>query len=223
MLPSLVSGPFVTHAIRSLRTGVAERGARRLDHLVAVEAHLEAVALRLDAQVVPDAVRHLAVPPRELDPPPFHDVVEAHVVLERVRAHDVVVVGECVKRRAIRERLAPLAPPPDERLLRSGLRAWIGLIEALALDWIDHRDLSRAELIALATRAIGLVVPGAAAALAAPSDPRQARGDDARAEAYASCLRKLHSPSANSTAPMASMATADGHSVARPSPRKMIP
>jgi AcrR family transcriptional regulator len=63
----------------------------------------------------------------------------------------------------IRGHLAPLAG--DARLVRAGLRGWIGLVEALALDWHDHRDLRRDELVALAVRGIALVVPQAAASL----------------------------------------------------------
>lgn len=60
----------------------------------------------------------------------------------------------------IRAELASLAAttPPDARLVRVAVRGWIGLLEAIALDWIDHRDLGHDALVALATRAIGLVV-----------------------------------------------------------------
>jgi AcrR family transcriptional regulator len=49
--------------------------------------------------------------------------------------------------------------------LRASLRGWIGLVEALSLDWIDHRDLDRDALVELATRAMAGLVPGAAEAL----------------------------------------------------------
>jgi AcrR family transcriptional regulator len=49
----------------------------------------------------------------------------------------------------------------DKRIQRAALRGWIGLVEALALDWIDNRALSRAELIATAARALRSTVPRA--------------------------------------------------------------
>ncbi len=87
---------------------------------------------------------------------------------------------EATRRRfieTIRGHLAPIvaAEPSDARLVRAGLRGWIGLVEALALDWIDHRDLGREALVTLAARGIGLVVPGAAAALGGARAPRGRR------------------------------------------------
>jgi hypothetical protein len=55
--------------------------------------------------------------------------------------------------------IAPLVKPRDRRLLRATLRGWIGLVEALALDWIDNRDLRRTELVAIAMRALAVAVP----------------------------------------------------------------
>lgn len=66
---------------------------------------------------------------------------------------------------AIRDALAPLAADAGAASLRAGLRAWIGLVEALALDWIDHRDLARDELVAMAVRGLLVAVPGAERAL----------------------------------------------------------
>lgn len=37
-----------------------------------------------------------------------------------------------------------------KRTLRAALRGWIGLVEALSIDWIAHRDLPRAERVAIA-------------------------------------------------------------------------
>ena len=62
----------------------------------------------------------------------------------------------------IRDALAPVLPASAEGpRLRAGLRGWIGLVEALALDWIDHRDLAREELVAAALRGVAFAVPGA--------------------------------------------------------------
>jgi AcrR family transcriptional regulator len=75
----------------------------------------------------------------------------------------------------LRAGLAPLLPArPDERLLRAGLRGWIGLVEALALHATDSGDLRREELVALAARALAVVVPGAAGALEATARPSRA-------------------------------------------------
>ncbi len=64
----------------------------------------------------------------------------------------------------IRAALEPLLPPgTDARLVRAGLRGWIGLVEALALDWIDRPDLSSDELVALCMRAIVAALPAAGA------------------------------------------------------------
>jgi AcrR family transcriptional regulator len=37
-----------------------------------------------------------------------------------------------------------------KRTLRAALRGWIGLVEALAIDWIAHRDLPRTERVTIA-------------------------------------------------------------------------
>ena len=64
----------------------------------------------------------------------------------------------------IRDALAPVLPTSaGGPHLRAGLRGWIGFVEALALDWIDHRDLTREEIVAAALRGIAVAVPGAEA------------------------------------------------------------
>ncbi|HVY62255.1 MAG TPA: TetR/AcrR family transcriptional regulator [Planctomycetota bacterium] len=60
----------------------------------------------------------------------------------------------------IRADLAPFLPPEtDPRLVRAGLRGWIGLVEALALDWVDRPELSPGELVALCMRALVAALP----------------------------------------------------------------
>jgi AcrR family transcriptional regulator len=60
----------------------------------------------------------------------------------------------------IREQLDPaLRDGARAHLVRAGLRGFIGTVEALALDWIEHRDLTRDELVSLAVRAMALAVP----------------------------------------------------------------
>lgn len=48
------------------------------------------------------------------------------------------------------------APPPALRLL---LRGWVGFVEATSLDWLEHRDLTRDELLALWMRALTGMIP----------------------------------------------------------------
>jgi AcrR family transcriptional regulator len=93
---------------------------------------------------------------------------EAYATLLRAGGGADPVVQELVeatRRRFIDTIRGHLAPPvassaSDARLERAGLRGWIGLVEALSLDWIEHRDLGPDALVALAARAMGLVVPG---------------------------------------------------------------
>jgi len=60
----------------------------------------------------------------------------------------------------IRGDLEPFLPPgTDPRLVRSGLRGWIGLVEALALDWIDGSELSPDELVTLCMRGVVAALP----------------------------------------------------------------
>src|SRR5882724_11340900 len=63
-----------------------------VDHLFAVEEHLDVVADHPYRQFVPHPRRYLAVPSREPVPAPLDDVVQVHVVLQGVRARDVVVI-----------------------------------------------------------------------------------------------------------------------------------
>ncbi|TMA41172.1 MAG: hypothetical protein E6J82_13370 [Deltaproteobacteria bacterium] len=63
-----------------------------VDHLRAVEEHLDVVADHLHRKVVPDTRSDLPVPSGEPDPATLDDVVQVHVVLEGVGARDVVVV-----------------------------------------------------------------------------------------------------------------------------------
>lgn len=49
----------------------------------------------------------------------------------------------------------------EQRIVRAALRGYIGYVEALALDWIDHRDLTREELVALCVRALEASLPPA--------------------------------------------------------------
>lgn len=50
----------------------------------------------------------------------------------------------------------------DPRNLRMAVRGWIGFVEALALDSLEHADASLGELVMLALRAFAVVVPTSA-------------------------------------------------------------
>jgi AcrR family transcriptional regulator len=45
------------------------------------------------------------------------------------------------------------------RQVRATLRGWLGHVEAIALDWIDHRDLDAATRVDLALRPLATLVP----------------------------------------------------------------
>ncbi|UQA57184.1 TetR/AcrR family transcriptional regulator [Polyangium aurulentum] len=97
---------------------------------------------------------------------------EAYATLLRAGVGSDPVVNDIVEStrqefiERIRGQLDPaLREGPSARLVRAGLRGFIGTVEALALDWIEHRDLTRDELVSLAVRAMVLAVPQAAGEL----------------------------------------------------------
>src|SRR5256712_1340309 len=73
-------------------TGTTERTFVRVNSLHAVPVHLHMIPLELDTRLVPDARRDLPAPVGELDPASVLHVVEADVILKRIRARDVIVV-----------------------------------------------------------------------------------------------------------------------------------
>jgi len=56
---------------------------------------------------------------------------------------------------------APIASTPA---LRAALRGWLGFVEAVALDWIDHHDVSRASLRELLSQMLVACTTAAASA-----------------------------------------------------------
>ena len=80
---------------------------------------------------------------------------------------EVVAIIEDVRQRfvaGIVERLGVERPDPR---LRTVLRGWIGFVEAVSLDWLDHRDLELAEVAdllaqTLASGLLGLEADGSA-------------------------------------------------------------
>jgi hypothetical protein len=61
-------------------------------------------------------------------------------------------------------------PPPK---LRAATRAWLWFMDGAILDWLDHRDMSRAELRDLLLGSLGgsLVAAGAGDLLSAAASP----------------------------------------------------
>ena len=60
---------------------------------------------------------------------------------------EVAQIVEATRRSIVSRMLSDIGletPPPHVRILA---RAWIGAVEAAALDWLEHRDLQRDELI----------------------------------------------------------------------------
>lgn len=51
-----------------------------------------------------------------------------------------------------------LPPALDAPVLRTALRGWVGFVEAVALDWVDKRTVTREQVAALATGAMLAVV-----------------------------------------------------------------
>src|SRR2546425_8056681 len=73
-------------------TGTTERTVVRINSLRAVPVHFHMISLELDAQLVPGARCDLPAPVGELDPASVFHVVEADVVLQRIRAREVIIV-----------------------------------------------------------------------------------------------------------------------------------
>lgn len=66
----------------------------------------------------------------------------------------------CTIRDRILDELGEL-PPDETRALRTVIRGWIGLVEAISFDWIEHRDVPRERLVDIAVRALRALVPDA--------------------------------------------------------------
>src|SRR5207249_6909104 len=73
-------------------TGTTERTVVRINSLRAVPVHFHMISLVLDAQLVPAARCDFPAPVGELDPASVLHVVEADIILQRIRAREVIVV-----------------------------------------------------------------------------------------------------------------------------------
>src|SRR5260221_14424840 len=72
---------------------VDEGLVRRREQRLAVERYREPLALGPDRESVPVVLRDLGRGTGDLRPPALDDAIEIHVVLERIRADDVIVIG----------------------------------------------------------------------------------------------------------------------------------
>jgi len=60
---------------------------------------------------------------------------------------EVRAIVEATRDGFVEQMMATIGLTEHRPVFRSSLRGWIGLVEAVALDWIDHRDVSRAALL----------------------------------------------------------------------------
>lgn len=133
-------------------------------------AVLEAAAAQLASEVL--AVSSVEGPPsqrlvRGLDA--YFKFVEAHAdtyatLLRSGVGRDALVmriIDDTRKRivAAVQKDLRMLGG--EKKITRAALIGWIGFVEAVALDWCDHRDLPRKKLIDLCARALDVALPGA--------------------------------------------------------------
>ncbi len=78
---------------------------------------------------------------------------------------------EGFRARTLRQILARLGGPGEPApALRVALRGWLGAIDAAVLDWVEHRDLGRAELRDLLVAAFAAAVLAAGEAHAGGAD-----------------------------------------------------
>ncbi|HEU0316764.1 MAG TPA: TetR/AcrR family transcriptional regulator, partial [Solirubrobacteraceae bacterium] len=81
-------------------------------------------------------------------------------------------VVEGFRARTLRQILARLGGPGEPApALRVALRGWLGAIDAAVLDWVEHRDLGRADLRDLLVAAFAAAVLAAGEADAGGADP----------------------------------------------------
>lgn len=64
---------------------------------------------------------------------------------------EVRAIVEAMRHHYISKILDTLGRTEDDARLRTALRGWIGFVEHASLDWIDRRDLDRAEMTELLT------------------------------------------------------------------------
>jgi AcrR family transcriptional regulator len=67
-------------------------------------------------------------------------------------------------RRALIELMRVSFPDPDAPVLRVALRGWVGQVEAVSVDWLEHRDLDRATVRKILARSLGALLSAAAGA-----------------------------------------------------------
>ncbi|TME18228.1 MAG: TetR/AcrR family transcriptional regulator [Chloroflexi bacterium] len=68
---------------------------------------------------------------------------------------EVAAIAEDFRRTVLDRLRQGLSLDPADPRLRTALRGWIGLVEAASLDWIEHGELARDELLGVLTGALG--------------------------------------------------------------------
>src|SRR5262245_47233319 len=129
------------------RAGSRDAPVLEIDVKLAVQQHVDALSGELDSKRVPGVGRHRRVDVLDGVPLAAGGVVERHVVLERVRARDVVVVA--------------VLPAPDD-----AARLVLPAAERLELDL--HEAVGEGEVL--------LHAPGECSLTALLQDVRRARG-----------------------------------------------
>lgn len=73
---------------------------------------------------------------------------------------ELLEATRCIIRDRIVAELGEL-PATEAAMLRTTVRGWIGLVEAIGFEWLEHRDVSHEHLVAIAVRALQALVPDA--------------------------------------------------------------
>src|SRR5215831_11722390 len=73
--------------------GIGKGSVLRREQRLAVKGDGEPVAFGLEREGMPLVRRDLEIGARQLLPAPFDDLIEAHIVFERVGAGDIVIIG----------------------------------------------------------------------------------------------------------------------------------
>lgn len=67
---------------------------------------------------------------------------------------EVLAIVETTRQRLVGRLLEGLGLDAPRPHFRTALRGWIGMVEGASLDWLDHRDVSRAHLVEMLAAAL---------------------------------------------------------------------
>lgn len=81
---------------------------------------------------------------------------------------EVLAIVEGTRNRIVDRLLEGLGLPEPRPVYRTALRGWIGMVEGASLDWLDHRDVSRSELVEILAAALQAAIEAAARTLLPP-------------------------------------------------------